>query len=126
MEITEVKRIFEYNNLSLEDPDSTMTPEAVKQFYTTVYPELSQAIIGEVERRGDTLVYPITRAVGTKGGEKSPPITVESLAKMEQQKKEKMEDPLWPHRTLSQLLTKKTPVGLERNNLKTHHLSLLP
>lgn len=129
MEISKVNRIFQYNNLSLEDPDPTMTPEAVKQFYTAAYPEFAQAIIGDVERRGENLVYPIARAVGVKGGEKSPPFTLESLAKLEKLKKlkkKKKEKPAWPHQTLSQFIKKRSQGKNPKGVLKSHHLSLLP
>jgi len=82
MEKRLIERIFEYSGMRLNDPDPTMNPEDVKHFYTAVYPELSQAVMEEPVRRGDTLVYAIKRAVGTKGGEQSPPITVQTLADM--------------------------------------------
>lgn len=66
MDVQKIERVFEYGSLRLADPDPVMTPERVRDFYAAVYPELSQAVVGEAERRGATEVYKITRAVGTK------------------------------------------------------------
>ncbi len=131
MEKRLIERIFEYSGMRLNDPDPTMNLEDVKNFYTAVYPELSQAIIEEPVRRGDTLVYAIKRAVGTKGGEQSPPITVHTLSDSEAEKTTR-EEPTQggigcPHRLLTQLF-----VGGNRNRqtgevvLSSEGLSLLP
>ncbi|MFQ5779533.1 MAG: PRTRC system protein C [Nitrospiria bacterium] len=106
MEKRLIERIFEYSGMRLNDPDPTMNPEDVKRFYTAVYPELSQAVIEEPVRRGDTLVYAIKRAVGTKGGGQSPPITVQWLAEIDAEKTihEPMQGGIGcPHRLLTQL-----------------------
>ncbi len=111
MEKRLIERIFEYSGMRLNDPDPTMNPEDVKHFYTAVYPELSQAVMEEPVRRGDTLVYAIKRAVGTKGGEQSPPITVQALADMAAKetnsqadiKRNKKGGSGCPHRLLTQL-----------------------
>ena len=38
-------RIFKYNTMHLDDPDPKMSPEEVKEFYSNIYPELTQAEI---------------------------------------------------------------------------------
>ena len=114
MEKRLIERIFEYSGMRLNDPDPTMNPEDVKNFYAAVYPELSQAVIEEPVRRGDTLVYAIKRAVGTKGGGQSPPITVQMLADREAEKtKSKTEEggSACPHRLLTQLFDKYNQCG---------------
>ncbi len=114
MEKRLIERIFEYSGMRLNDPDPTMNPEDVKHFYTAVYPELSQAVIEEPVRRGDRLVYAIKRAVGTKGGGQSPPITVQMLAYREA--KETNSEPekggsACPHKLLTQLFGKYNQSG---------------
>jgi len=41
----EAVRIFKYGSLELQDPDPSMTPEQVREFYSSVYPELTQSVI---------------------------------------------------------------------------------
>ena len=71
--LQKIKRVFEYNNLKLDDIDG-MTPEEVKDFYSNIYPQLTQAEIDGPELKNDSEVYVFRKAVGTKG------ITVRELA----------------------------------------------
>jgi PRTRC genetic system protein C len=106
MEVQRVVRIFEYGTLRLNDPDNAMSPERVKEFYAAVYPELTQAVVGEPERRGATQIYKFTRAVGTKGGEQSPPhlLTIEQLAKLSEEGLEEEKGGACPHDILTRFL----------------------
>ncbi|NKE70222.1 PRTRC system protein C [Candidatus Manganitrophus noduliformans] len=113
MEVQRMERFFEYGQLRLSDPDPGMTPEQVRDFYAAVYPELAQAVVGEPERRGATQVYKITRAVGTKGGEPSPPhlhmqcsvlLTVEQLAEISEAGLEEEKGGACPHDILTRFL----------------------
>ncbi len=72
----EMKRVFKYDNMVLDDPDPKMTPEEVKEFYAEIYPELTQAGIEGPEQNGEgaAVEYEFDKAVGTKG------ISVEDLA----------------------------------------------
>ena len=65
--VENMKRVFKYNNMKLEDPDVKMTVEEVKQFYSNVYPEITQSVTEGPEYKGKEMVYSFTRAVGTKG-----------------------------------------------------------
>ena len=60
-------RIFRYGALELEDPDTTLTTEEVKDFWGDVYPELTQAVIEGPDYKDDRAEYTFRRAVGTKG-----------------------------------------------------------
>jgi len=130
MEVRKVTRSFEYNGIVLEDPDPTMNPEAVKVFYANVYPELAQAVVEEPQRRGDTLVYLMNRAVGTKGGEPSPPVTVEILAQegeTDGDNGNKNRSVPCPHKLLSDLLRLHGAKNHSPNNIgRKLPLSLLP
>lgn len=66
--VESMKRIFKYNNLILEDSDPQKNPEEVKEFYTTLYPELTHAVIEGPEYEGKNIVFTFARSVGTKGG----------------------------------------------------------
>ena len=60
-----LSRSFSYNGVRLPDPDSRMTPEGVKNFYSNQYPELATAAITGPEASGDHLQYNFVRAIGT-------------------------------------------------------------
>lgn len=60
-------RVFRYGALELEDPDSHMTVDEVKDFWGDVYPELTQAVTEGPEYKDDRAEYTFRRAVGTKG-----------------------------------------------------------
>ncbi len=62
-----VRRIFIYNGRILPDPDPQMTPEAVKQFYSAIHADLTNAAVEGGNFEGDTQTYEFRRGVGTKG-----------------------------------------------------------
>lgn len=65
--VSEAKRKFKYGQLVLEDPDQSMTPEQVKEFYSNAYAELTQSVIEGPEYKEDSIEYNFRKAVGTKG-----------------------------------------------------------
>jgi len=69
MSTTPLKRVFDYNGMTLEDPNpaANMTPEEVVQFYANIYPELTNATIEQTEIKEGVATYSIRRAAGTKG-----------------------------------------------------------
>jgi PRTRC genetic system protein C len=67
MQITAMVRTFSYNGLQLPDPDSRLTPEQVRDFYASAYPEVTTASIEGPEASDGALKYRFTRALGTKG-----------------------------------------------------------
>lgn len=66
--VESMKRIFKYNSLILEDSDPQRSPDEIKEFYTTLYPELTHAVIEGPEYEGKNIVFTFARSVGTKGG----------------------------------------------------------
>ena len=64
---TRMSRDFSYNGLKLPDPNPAMTPEEVRQFYATQYPDITTASITGPEAEGDKLRYSFVRAIGSKG-----------------------------------------------------------
>jgi len=53
--------------LQLPDPDERMTPEQVRDFYASSYPEITTAAIEGPEVSDGKLNFKFTRALGTKG-----------------------------------------------------------
>ncbi len=67
LKVSTLKRIFIYNAMQLDDPDPDMKTEEVKEFWSDVYPELTQAVIEGPEYKDDCIQYTFRKAVGTKG-----------------------------------------------------------
>jgi len=70
LKVSTLKRVFVYNAMQLDDPDPAMKPEEVKEFWSDVYPELTQAVIEGPEYKDDCIQYTFRKAVGTKGQDK--------------------------------------------------------
>jgi len=64
--ITEVKRSYRYNGISLPDVPG-MSPREVRDLYSAQYPELVSAEIDTGEIRDGVQEITFKRAVGTKG-----------------------------------------------------------
>ena len=68
-DVEAAKRTFKYNSLTLQDPDAGMGPEEVKAFYSSIYPELTQAVFeGPDYDELQCMTYEFRRSMGTKGG----------------------------------------------------------
>lgn len=68
MVMTLSKRVFLYENRTLNDPDPNLSLEEVRDIYAATYPELATAVIdGPEEGGGGEQEYAFRRAVGTKG-----------------------------------------------------------
>jgi PRTRC genetic system protein C len=68
MQIQELQREFKYNSVKLPDPNPQFTLTQVRDFFSTVYPEIISADIEGPDVVGNKNVYSFRRAVGTKGG----------------------------------------------------------
>jgi PRTRC genetic system protein C len=66
MKVELLKRTFSYNGVNLVDPDPVMTPEAVRDFYSAMYPEITTAVVEGPEDRNGKLAYSFRKSVGTK------------------------------------------------------------
>lgn len=67
MQLAPMNRVFSYSGLRLADPDERLTPEQVRDFYSTSYPEITTASIEGPEAVDGVLKFKFTRALGTKG-----------------------------------------------------------
>lgn len=59
-------RIFVYDGREFPDPDTSLTPEEVRQSMTNFFPELANAEISS-SKRGEDDVYEFRKRVGRKG-----------------------------------------------------------
>jgi PRTRC genetic system protein C len=62
-----IQRTFFYNGRALPDPDPTMTPEQVKQYYSAIHAELTNAVVEGGSLAGNTQTFEFRRGIGTKG-----------------------------------------------------------
>lgn len=67
MQVEPMSRVFSYCGLRLADPDERLTPEQVRDFYSSSYPEITTASIEGPEAVDGVLKFKFTRALGTKG-----------------------------------------------------------
>jgi len=62
-----LKTVYLYNGIRLTAPVEGMSAQEVKDFFSGVYPELTNASISDPAVNGDELHYSFVKAVGTKG-----------------------------------------------------------
>jgi len=67
MEIATLTRVFIYNGMRLADPGTDMSPAQVKDFYATMYGELTTAEVTSAKEVGNELEYTFRKTTGTKG-----------------------------------------------------------
>jgi PRTRC genetic system protein C len=67
IEVAQMERQFAFGGRIIPDPNSELTPEAVREFLTFQYPEMSTATIVGPETAGRYLRYTIQRSIGSKG-----------------------------------------------------------
>ena len=67
MQLEPMNREFSYSGLRLADPDNRLTPEQVRDFYSSSYPEITTASIEGPEVADGVLKFKFTRVLGTKG-----------------------------------------------------------
>lgn len=58
-------RVFVYDDREFPDPDTSMSPDEVRQSMTNFFPELANAEIKE-SKRGDEDIFEFKKRVGTK------------------------------------------------------------
>lgn len=67
LSVSGVKRIFKHGKKELADPDPGMSPDAVLNFYSNAYPELTTATCSGPEMADGKAMYEFKTTVGTKG-----------------------------------------------------------
>ncbi|PNP96440.1 PRTRC system protein C [Hoylesella timonensis] len=67
LNLTGLKRVFKFGNRTLSDPDKSMTPDEVMNFYAGTYPELTTSNVHGPKVEDGQAVYEFKTTVGTKG-----------------------------------------------------------
>ena len=71
IEIMKLQRVFTYKSkgreITLDDPDGSLSPDDVLSFYTATYGELVSANIEGPELKDDAVHYRFVSTIGTKG-----------------------------------------------------------
>lgn len=67
LNLTGLKRVFKFGERTLSDPDKSMTPDEVMNFYAGIYPELTTSNVHGPKVENDKAVYEFKTTVGTKG-----------------------------------------------------------
>lgn len=63
----EIKRVFNYNGMTLADPATEKTPDQVRSFYARMYPELTTAVTEGPTTKSGISTYTFAKAAGSKG-----------------------------------------------------------
>jgi PRTRC genetic system protein C len=72
MQVLNLTRKFKYNSVTLPDPNESMSPDQVREFFATQYPELNNALLeGPVTANGVS-TWTFVRAAGAKGRSEAP------------------------------------------------------
>lgn len=67
LNLTGLKRVFKFGNRTLSDPDKSMTPDEVMNFYAGTYSELTTSNVHGPKVEDGQAVYEFKTTVGTKG-----------------------------------------------------------
>lgn len=71
LEIKGLQRVFKIrkdsSEIELADPDNSLSPNEVMDFYSMTYPELTTASVYGPECEDDSVVYRFKTTIGTKG-----------------------------------------------------------
>lgn len=67
MQLMQLKRVFKYNGLTLDDPGASLSPERAKEVFALTYPELMTAAVEGPVVEGGCQVYTFARATRDKG-----------------------------------------------------------
>ena len=66
MKISKLKRVFVFNDITLQDPNPSFSIEEVKSFYQSQYPGITTAEIIGPETDDTSAIYKFVTKVGTK------------------------------------------------------------
>lgn len=72
MQEIQLTRSFKYNSVTLLDPNPALSPDQVREFFATQYPELNNAVVEGPLTKNGTVTYTFTRAAGAKGANPKP------------------------------------------------------
>jgi PRTRC genetic system protein C len=67
MKQIEITRKFQYNGITLPDPNARLSTDDVRGFYAAQYPELNNSVVEGPVTKGNVSTYTFARAAGAKG-----------------------------------------------------------
>ena len=67
MQVISIERKFKYNSVTLPDPNPDLSPDQIREFYATQYPELNNAVVEGPDTKDRVATWTFTRAAGAKG-----------------------------------------------------------
>ena len=67
MQVTQLRRVFHFNSLRLDDPNPAWSPDRVREFFSASFPDLTNAEVAGPDVKDGQAVFTIRRNVGTKG-----------------------------------------------------------
>jgi PRTRC genetic system protein C len=67
LQVLNYKRVFIHNGKRLSDPNPSMSPDEVMNYYSNLYPELTTSNVHGPKIENDEAVYEFKTTVGTKG-----------------------------------------------------------
>ena len=67
MEVTNLKRVFKFNDDELADSNPNLTPTEVMELYSNTYPELNNGTISGPVIEDDKQVFTFKTQLGSKG-----------------------------------------------------------
>lgn len=67
MQEIQITRSFKYNSVTLPDPNPALSPDQIREFFATQYPELNNATVEGPVTKNAVATYTFTRAAGAKG-----------------------------------------------------------
>lgn len=67
LQVKKLERVFKFKENKLPDPNPSFSPQEVLEFYTSDYPELTNANVGGPEIEDDKTYYEFKTTLGTKG-----------------------------------------------------------
>lgn len=71
-----ITRSFKYNGMTLADPSASKTPDQVRAFFASQYPELTNAVVEGPVTKAGVSTYTFARAAGSKGAKSESQETV--------------------------------------------------
>ncbi len=79
MQVINIERKFKYNSVTLPDPNADLSPEQIREFYATQYPELNNAVVEGPVTKNDVATWTFTRAAGAKGAGLKPALPTKEV-----------------------------------------------
>lgn len=81
MEVVKIERKFKYNSVALPDPNPSLGPDQVREFYATQFPELNNAVVEGPVTKNLVSTWTFARAAGAKGAVRPRAVSAAEMVK---------------------------------------------